>query len=58
LPYRKLKRQPEKLFRKEAAESPYGIAAGWCGGLAAEDVINAWPLDRLTEFLRAGRPQH
>ena len=26
---------------------PYGIAAARFGGLTAEDVINAWPLDRL-----------
>ena len=25
------------------------------GGLTTEDVINAWPLDRLEEFLRKGR---
>jgi histidinol phosphatase-like PHP family hydrolase len=34
---------------------PYGIAAARFGGLTAEDVINAWPLDRLEEFLRKGR---
>jgi histidinol phosphatase-like PHP family hydrolase len=37
---------------------PYGIAAAWYGGLTAEDVINAWPLDRLTEFVRAKRSRH
>jgi histidinol phosphatase-like PHP family hydrolase len=37
---------------------PYGVAAAWCGGLTAEDVINAWPLDRLTEFVRQGRSRH
>jgi hypothetical protein len=25
------------------------------GGLTSADVINAWPLDRLEEFLRKGR---
>jgi hypothetical protein len=25
------------------------------GGLTTEDVINAWPLERLEEFLRKGR---
>jgi len=31
---------------------PYGVAAARFGGLTAEDVINAWPLGRLEEFLR------
>jgi len=31
----------------------YGVAAARFGGLVAEDVINAWPLDRLTEFVAA-----
>jgi len=31
---------------------PYGIAAARLGGLADDDVINTWPLERLTEFLR------
>jgi histidinol phosphatase-like PHP family hydrolase len=30
---------------------PYGVAAAWFGGLTTEDVINAWPLSRLEEFL-------
>jgi histidinol phosphatase-like PHP family hydrolase len=34
---------------------PYGVAAAWFGGLTTEDVINAWPLCRLEEFLRKGR---
>ena len=29
----------------------YGVAAARFGGLTPEDVINAWPLDRLEEFL-------
>ena len=28
----------------------YGVAAARFGGLTSEDVINAWPLDRLEEF--------
>jgi DNA polymerase (family 10) len=34
---------------------PYGVAAARFGGLTTEDVINAWPLGRLEEFLRKGR---
>jgi histidinol phosphatase-like PHP family hydrolase len=37
---------------------PYGIAAAWCGGLTPDDVINAWPLDRLAEFAAAKRSRH
>jgi histidinol phosphatase-like PHP family hydrolase len=33
----------------------YGVAAARFGCLTTEDVINAWPLDRLEEFLRKGR---
>jgi histidinol phosphatase-like PHP family hydrolase len=33
----------------------YGVAAARFGGLTSADVINAWPLDRLEEFLRRGR---
>jgi histidinol phosphatase-like PHP family hydrolase/DNA uptake protein ComE-like DNA-binding protein len=33
----------------------YGVAAARFGSLTTEDVINAWPLDRLQEFLRKGR---
>ncbi len=33
----------------------YGVAAARFGGLTKEDVINAWPLDRLEEFLGKGR---
>ncbi len=34
---------------------PYGAAAAQFGGLTPADVINAWPLARLEEFLRKGR---
>jgi len=34
---------------------PYGVAAAQFGGLTPADVINAWPLGRLEEFLRKGR---
>jgi histidinol phosphatase-like PHP family hydrolase len=34
---------------------PYGVAAARFGGLTTEDVINAWPLGRLEEFLRKDR---
>jgi DNA polymerase (family 10) len=34
---------------------PYGVASARFGGLTTEDVINAWPLGRLEEFLRKGR---
>ena len=33
----------------------YGVATAQRGWLTAEDVITTWPLDRLTEFVRAGR---
>jgi histidinol phosphatase-like PHP family hydrolase len=33
----------------------YGVAAARFGCLTTEDVINAWPLDQLDEFLRKGR---
>jgi histidinol phosphatase-like PHP family hydrolase/Holliday junction resolvasome RuvABC DNA-binding subunit len=33
----------------------YGVAAARFGGLTREDVINAWPLNRLEEFLRKDR---
>ena len=33
----------------------YGVAAARFGGLTTEDVINAWPLGQLEEFLRKGR---
>jgi hypothetical protein len=33
----------------------YGVAAARFGGLTSAGVINAWPLDRLEEFLRGGR---
>ncbi len=31
---------------------PYGVASARLAGLTDDDVINAWPLKRLTEFLR------
>jgi histidinol phosphatase-like PHP family hydrolase/predicted flap endonuclease-1-like 5' DNA nuclease len=31
---------------------PYGVASARLGGLTDDDVINTWPLERLTEFLR------
>jgi len=34
---------------------PYGVASARFGGLTTEDVINAWPLGRLEEFLRKDR---
>jgi histidinol phosphatase-like PHP family hydrolase len=34
---------------------PYGVAAARFGGLTSADVINAWPLAQLEEFLRKGR---
>jgi histidinol phosphatase-like PHP family hydrolase len=34
---------------------PFGVAAARFGGLTSADVINAWPLGRLEEFLRKGR---
>jgi DNA polymerase (family X) len=33
----------------------FGGAAARSGGLTPADVINAWPLDQLEEFLRQGR---
>ncbi len=34
----------------------YGVGTAQRGWLTAGDVINTWPLDRLTAFLRKGRP--
>ena len=34
----------------------YGTGTAQRGWLTADDVINAWPLDRLRAFLRKGRP--
>jgi DNA polymerase (family 10) len=34
---------------------PYGIGTAQRGWLTADDVINAWPLERLRKFLRKGR---
>jgi histidinol phosphatase-like PHP family hydrolase len=39
----------------DLANMRYGVAAARFGGLTKEDVINAWPLGRLEEFLRKGR---
>jgi DNA polymerase (family 10) len=33
----------------------YGVATAQRGWLTADDVVNTWPLARLTEFLRKGR---
>jgi histidinol phosphatase-like PHP family hydrolase len=33
----------------------YGVAAARLGGLTPDDVINAWPLERLEQFLRKAR---
>ena len=33
----------------------YGVGTAQRGWLTADDVINAWPLDRLLEFVRKGR---
>jgi DNA polymerase (family 10) len=33
----------------------YGVAAARLAGLTPDDVINAWPLSRLREFLAKGR---
>jgi histidinol phosphatase-like PHP family hydrolase/predicted flap endonuclease-1-like 5' DNA nuclease len=40
---------------KDLANMRYGVAAARFGGLTRDDVINAWPLERLEEFLRQGR---
>ncbi len=33
----------------------FGLAAAMVGGLTPADVINTWPLEKLTEFVRNGR---
>ncbi len=33
----------------------YGVGTAQRGWLTADDVVNAWPLDRLLEFVRKGR---
>jgi histidinol phosphatase-like PHP family hydrolase len=33
----------------------YGVASARLAGLTPDDVINAWPLDRLADFLHKGR---
>ncbi|WP_067142354.1 DNA polymerase/3'-5' exonuclease PolX [Microtetraspora malaysiensis] len=38
------------------ANMRYGVATAQRGWLTADQVINAWPLDRLLRFLQAGRP--
>ena len=35
---------------------PYGVATAQRGWLTREDVINTWPISKLTRFLRKGRP--
>jgi DNA polymerase (family 10) len=40
---------------KDLTNMRYGVAAARFGGLTSDDVINAWPLDRLEEFLRQSR---
>jgi histidinol phosphatase-like PHP family hydrolase/predicted flap endonuclease-1-like 5' DNA nuclease len=40
---------------KDLTNMRYGVAAARFGGLTSGDVINAWPLARLEEFLRKGR---
>jgi DNA polymerase (family X) len=39
----------------ELAYARYGVGAAQRGWLTPDDVINAWPLDRLRAFLRKGR---
>jgi len=39
----------------DLTHGPYGVASARFGGLTTEDVINAWPLGRLEEFLRKDR---
>ncbi|MFF3669310.1 DNA polymerase/3'-5' exonuclease PolX [Microtetraspora malaysiensis] len=38
------------------ANMRYGVATAQRGWLTADQVINAWPLDRLLRFLQADRP--
>jgi DNA polymerase (family X) len=40
---------------RELDNMQYGVATAQRGWLTADDVINTWPLPRLTEFLRKGR---
>ena len=35
---------------------PYGVATAQRGWLTRDDVINTWPISKLTRFLRKGRP--
>ena len=47
-----------KAWERRKFEAGYGNAVGAAarfGGLGKDDVINAWPLKRLEEFLRQGR---
>jgi histidinol phosphatase-like PHP family hydrolase len=39
----------------DLANMRYGLASARFGGLASDDVINTWPLERLEEFLRQDR---
>jgi hypothetical protein len=34
----------------------YGVGTAQRGWLTSEDVINTWPVERLTAFLRPARP--
>jgi histidinol phosphatase-like PHP family hydrolase len=40
---------------KDLTNMRFGVAAARFGGLTSADVINAWPLGRLEQFLRQGR---
>jgi DNA polymerase (family X) len=40
---------------RELGNMQYGVATAQRGWLTTDDVINSWPLPRLTEFLRKGR---
>jgi DNA polymerase (family 10) len=39
---------------RDLANMPYGVGTAQRGWLTADDVINAWPLDRLLGFFRKG----
>jgi DNA polymerase (family 10) len=40
----------------ELGRPRYGVGSAQRGWLTPDDVINTWPLDRLRDFLRKGRP--
>jgi DNA polymerase (family X) len=40
----------------ELGRPRYGVGSAQRGWLTSDDVINTWPLDRLRDFLRKGRP--